>query len=246
MECLSKIQEAVPVNYERYMEPEGDYWLSDYIKGLGFEVSPSSIEITPFELKMDKNEPADTDIDNAKILYRALNISSELASNGAFWTLLSHRYLHYMKYRAKLDEKTKDEAIAKITREFTFTETISKRNRRESIFPRLWWIAHMSFDAKRTGREFELTETMLSNQDLANNILDRTIFMNKVVTHTVLDYYKERITAGNPLSRKENRDLLTFLNAYGEIVVFESLSSKNIRLKIGEFESWYSTRNPTE
>lgn len=240
--CLSKIEEAVPINMDKYLH-DSDYWLSDFIHELGYDTQYTSLEVESINFLIDNDvEPSSTDINNAKIIHKALNISPEIACNGAFWTIMSHHYLQYLRYRYRLDQKTQDEQIAKIQKEFIFPVTLSKRNRRESVLPRLWTIADMTFDPVRTGNPYELTEVMLSNQDLANTILDRTLFMNKDVTHTFLNYYKSRSDAGNPLSRKEVRDLQVFLSAYSDIVVIESLSKKEIIDKILEFEKWYRNK----
>ncbi|UAL08373.1 MAG: hypothetical protein KRP56_03780 [Candidatus Methanogranum gryphiswaldense] len=240
--CLPKITEAVPINIKKYLFND-NYWLGDFIRELGYDSQLSSLEVDPIPFVMNPDkEPPSTDVENAKIIYKTLNLSPEVACNGAFWTIMSHHYLPYLRYRYKLDQKTEDEQISKIQKEFVFPVVLTKRNRRESVLPRLWTIADMTFDPTRTGNEFELTEVMLSNQDLANNILDRTLFMNKYVTHTFLDYYKSRSDSGNPLSRDEVRALQVFLYAYSDIVVIESLDSFEIKTKILEFEDWYKSK----
>lgn len=237
MACLPKIADAVKINVDKYLNSEG-YWLEDYIRSLGYLTYPSSLEIRMPEFVMDGETPSDNDLKNAIVLHKALDISPELSGNGAFWTILSHHCTDFLRYRLSLKEDD-DKLIDKITDNFVFGESMTKRERRKGILPRLWSIAELTFDPANTGNEYWLTEVALQDLDITYHLLDREIFMNKDVAKAFLERVYKRRKDDNPMSRNECREMYKYLNALSNIVVLESMSREDLNNEMIKFEGWY-------
>lgn len=237
MACLPKIADAVKINAEKYLNSE-EYWLEDFIRGLGYLTYPSSLEIRMPEFVMEGEKPSDNDLKNAILLHKALDITPELSGNGAFWTILSHHCADFIRYRLSL--KDDDKLISKISDNFVFKESLNKRERRKGVLPSLWSIADMTFDPANTGNEYWLTEVAFEDSDMVKQLLDRSIFMNKDVAKAFLERVYKRRKEGNPMLRKEWRGLMKYLHALSNVVVLESMTREDLNREMTKFETWYA------
>ena len=236
VECLPKIRDAVGINLDNYLERD-DYWLGGFLQELGFDSRKGVVVGDPL-LEVDGASMAESDGNNAIRLHKALDLSPELAGNGLFWTVLSHHYAVYIRNRLNLDVKS-PKLEQKISDNFVFSETMSKRERREGILPRLWTIADLTFvDGAKD--PYHLTRVALSDLDLANQILDRSIFMNRLLVRAFLERYDARLKEDRPMSRKECRSIFKNLNALSQTIILESLSKAEYTEQILRFEEWYS------
>ena len=104
-------------------------------------------------------------------------------------------------------------------------------------------IAELTFDPSETDNGYGLTKCMLSDQDLAQSILDRTIFMNGVVVKSFLKNYRDRASSGNPMTRKETRSLMVYLDALSDVEVLESLDEYDLKEYMKRHEEWYEAKN---
>lgn len=237
MDSLNRIYNDLEVNFDRYMNEDG-YWLSDYLGDAGYPTR-NGMNLRGFELKyVEGEDPVQFDFENAKILHHNLDLSPELAANGAFWTVLAHHFVPYIRYRGKYAEKKKDEALKRLPKDFCFQEYLSRRNRRESWLIRLWAVADLTFINENVSDPYEYTRLLFKDQDLLNTILDRDIFSNRNVVRAFLEIYKDRKDSGNPLSRKEIRDFQVFLEALSAIVVIETFSLDDLRAEFRKFTEW--------
>lgn len=238
IESLERISSDLEINYEKYMNENG-YWLSDYLEKAGYPPKKTDTNYRAFELIYDENkDPVQYDFENAKILHHSLNLSPELAANGAFWTVLAHHFIPYIRYRGKYKEKKKEDALKRLPKDFCFQEYLTRRNRRESWLIRLWAVADLTFIEENVADPYEYTRLLFKDQDLLNTILDRDIFSNKKVVRAFLEIYKDRKDAGKPLSRKEIRDFQVFLEALSAMVVIETFSLDDLRAEFRKFTEW--------
>lgn len=242
-ECLYKLKSKAGANLPKYIK-NNDYWLPEEIKSLGYDVIGSHLDVDDIAFDMsDENNPSATDFENAIKIHKALNISPEIAANGVFWTVLSHHYIPYLRYRHGLKNMKAEDQIKKIQESFIFSEILTKRERRKGILPRLWMISELTFDPSETENGYSLTKCVLSNQDLVQNILDRTIFMNKTVVKTLLRYYRDRESSGSQMPRKEVRSLMVYLDALSDVTILESLNEDDLKNHMKKHEEWYKSRN---
>lgn len=242
-ECLDKLRSRTKINLPKYLE-RNDYWLPEEVKELGYEVINSNLNVDEIVFDMSNaDNPSATDFANAIKLHKSLNISPEIAANGMFWTVLSHHYIPYLRYRYKLENQNTDTQVDRIENGFIFSEMLTKRERRKGILPRLWMIALLTFDPSETENGYGLTKCMLSEQDLAQSILDRTIFMNKTIVKSFLRNYRDRESSGDPMTRKEVRSLMTYLDALSDVTVLESLDEDDLKKQMKKHEEWYKTKN---
>lgn len=240
VECLPKIENAVKVNLDKYLN-SNDYWLGDFINELGYTTQYSNVDIDDPRFVMTGNDLAKQDLENAKRIYMSWELAPELAGNGAFWTLVSHHFAEYVKYRCGINGESKD-PVKDIKDNFIFQNILDMRTRRKGLLPRLWTLADLTFDGNNTGDEFWITREALTDQDIVYNLVDRRIFNNKDVVKAFLEYHAKRREGGKPMSRGECRDLYKFFFALSQTVVLESFQREDFHKSIVDFEGWYSRK----
>jgi len=91
-------------------------------------------------------------------------------------------------------------------------KTPNRRRLLRNGISRLWWYAHLTYDEKRSD-PFELTRVLLTHQDKAQNLLERSLGSNKKILVAILEYLKL-----NPsLTRDEVRNKIKELNLVGGV-----------------------------
>ncbi len=244
LDALHKIYESIPLNYNRYMN-SSDYWLIDFLTENGYQPEPRGMDVKDFVLQIDSEEPSSTDFYNAKILYDTLDLEPELASNGAFWTIIAHHNMDYIRSRGRYFLKTKEEAINRLRKDVCFSDYLTKRERRESYICRLWSIADLTFDKSDFDNPYEFLEVAFKDQDLVNTILDRDIFTNRQVTRAFLEIYRDQLNKGSKLDRRVIRDFQVYLQALSDVYVIEAMSLEDLREKFKEFIDWEKDKKGT-
>ncbi len=242
LDALHMIDESIPLNYNRYMK-ENDYWLIDFLSKNGYEPESGGMDVKDFFLEIYSAEPSSTDFYNSKLLYESLDLTPELASNGALWTIIAHHNLEYIRFRGRYPSKTKEEAINRLRKDVCFSDYLTKRERRESYICRLWSIADLTVDRNDLDNPYELLEVAFKDQDLVNTILDRDIFTNRQVTRAFLEIYRDHLKKGERLDRKVIRDFQMYLQALSDVYVIEAMSLEDLREKFKEFIDWENDKN---
>lgn len=144
----------------------------------------SKISYVPIQLLT--SDGSKNDAENSKRLYESLiSLTPAQATDSRIWTYLTHTvYYEYMTERWMTKEEN---ALGTVNRFFA-------SNNRELIrngIARLWWYGYLTFDAKRKD-PYELTKFLLSNQNIAQSLLERNIGNNKewlkIVLSCILKY----------------------------------------------------------
>ena len=242
LDALHKIDESIPLNYDKYMKRD-DYWLINFLTENGYPPEPRGMDVKDFLLQIYSEDPSSTDFYNAKLLYNTLDLEPELASNGAFWTIIAHHNMDYIRFRGRYASKTKEEAMNRLHKDVCFSDYLTKRERRESYICRLWSIADLTVDKSDLDNPYELLEVVFKDQDLVNTILDRDIFTNRQVTRAFLEIYRDQLNKGNKLDRKVIRDFQVYLQALSDVYVIEAMSLEDLREKFKEFIDWEKDKN---
>lgn len=216
-ELTSKVQQA---NIKQYFNE--DYFSNSEKNPPGKSVIQLNANI---ELRLPSSNIENNDIENSQIIYNELKSLNETqASDPRLWTYLTHMtFWKYMRKRWPV-EKFEDEAeellddLSTKNRQINFILTryfLLTPNRRRLLrngISRLWWYAHLTYDKNRKD-PYELTKVLLSHQDIAQNLLERSLGSNKQVLSSILNFLKDN----QSLSREEIREMIKEINLVGGV-----------------------------
>jgi len=178
----------------------------------------SSIKIgSDIELKIpDANDHYD--YDNSIAIYKAFKSLNETkASDPRLWTYLTHiNFWRYMRKRwpaEKFQAEDENDVHSPEQRQIKFILTryfLQTSNRRHLLrngIARLWWYAHLTYN-ERSESPFELTKILLSQQDIAQNLLERSLGSNKIILKNLLIYFKNY----DGMNREQIREKIKLVN----------------------------------
>ncbi|WP_435124131.1 DUF6339 family protein [Halobaculum sp. D14] len=198
---------------EEFLEGEEDLNESDlepYLKKTGIEVDLSRLDEAIKEILQSgefDGRKSEIGAELAPVIHRNIDITRRKAAIDGIWHYLTLvRYPEFVRYRwsSKMREKFLEGG------EDIYSNAIH----------RLWWIAEISRDGDDYGR----TESMLGQQELANDIADRWFGRHKPVTHACIDLLeKEEVERFEPANTDIISDTTTQLRENLTVVCAESL-----------------------
>lgn len=187
-------------------------------------------------LKLPTSSSEHFDMENSITIYNEFKLLNETqASDTRLWTYLTHvNFWGYMRKRwpaEKFEEDSEnlsdDLSVKNKQANFIVSryhlKTPNRRRLLRNGISRLWWYAHLTYDEKRAD-PFELTRVLLSHQDKAQNLLERSLGSNNKILVAVLEYIKS-----NPgLTREDVRDKIKELNLVGGVKNLHLLAQDEI------------------
>lgn len=185
-DAVAQLRENIANNVYNYQY--GDNWIDGYLTEMldsdqWYLESRISYQKANLIIPTGNNRDASkTDAENSKRIHRSLkNLTPTQAIDSRIWTYLTHNVYHeYMAARWLQNQKE----ISKGTLERYFAN--SNREIIRNGIARLWWYGYLTYDPSRE-KPYELTDFLLSNQNLAQGILERTIGNNKEWLVNMLD-----------------------------------------------------------
>lgn len=232
--ALDILERSIPDNLDRYQMVAT--WIEKYFidNNEPKYFFDTGIEVDDYQLVLGGPE---TDFQNAKILYEALqgHINLVQASDLRLWAYMAHaQHWDYMHVRWGInvpdqeeeeenENNTKkssvDKAIDRIGTRYFFKASKGKAFVRQGI-ARLYWSVYLTYDAENENNNpYEYTEYFFSKQDIFTSITERSYARNKILVLAALKELKH-----NPeLSREEIRAFLAKLNQSGAITVLDFL-----------------------
>jgi Family of unknown function (DUF6339) len=209
---------------------------------------------TRIEIKsaLNLDEPDDDnlkDLENAIRVHKLLRQLTPLqARDPRLWTRLVHvECWQYMRKRWPVErfEKDADKAARFIVTRYFVAQNESRALLRNGI-ARLWWTAHMSYDAARTN-PYELTSVLLSTLDITQQLLERNMGRAPAIATGFLEFLlqnKDALLVGGDQNRERIRRLAKFLNLYGGVCLLDCLTQTDIiKLLGGELERIMASEN---
>lgn len=152
-------------------------WLDEFFGGSHWR-NDSPIKISAYPVLTGTVKG---DIDSAKAIHKILGdkLTFSQAADARLWTYLCHDvYWKYMKERWGSDS----------IKDRYFVNGNSSRALSRNGIARLWWFAHLTYIPDRQHNPYELTEILLSNQDIQHNLLERAFGRNTAILHILLDF----------------------------------------------------------
>ncbi|NGN97688.1 hypothetical protein G5S52_08395 [Grimontia sp. S25] len=167
------------------------------------------------------------DVENSILVMKAFSdITPVMATDSRIWTRVCHAEgFEYTRNRwlNSLD-KSNDENVDKAIRKHFFATHLTQY-RDDNGIARLWW---SSWIARRIDAENprNVLSIIFSKADIRSNIIERSGITTRkcLITHLV-DFIGENLD----LSEKQFREFMKTVNLYGGGLVFEALSSADIK-----------------
>ena len=179
------------------------------------------------------------DLENSKIVYEAFpNLTPLQARDPRLWTRLAHvECWSYMRKRWNVARYSADTGRAErfILARYFVPQAQSRALLRNGL-ARLWWYAHLTYDATRSD-PYELTAELLSFLDIAQQVLERNMGRAPQIRIGFLDFLRqnrERLGANAEQRRKRIRDLAKALNLRGGVLLLDSLSLTEVEAILEE------------
>lgn len=226
--ALDILKNEIPNNVALYNLP--NLWIDKYFgdKGMANYSFNTGIIVPDISLTIGDSK---TDYDNAVKLYEAFKgkLNPIQASDLRLWAYLAHNvYWEYMRTRWAIDvpsedddETNGDKIVSRIGERYFFEASKGKAFVRQGI-ARLYWSANLTYDERNTNDPYELTEFILSKQDIFMFATERSLARNKIILLAALKVLKEQ----GDLKRTQIRQYFSALNQAGGVVVLDSLSSE--------------------
>ena len=234
--ALASLEAATRDNLNRY--DLNNVW-ADRVKGAA--QTTIDTKIVP-RGKIDLLLPAKGDLKDAKNairLHKALpDLTLQAASDPRLWVRLAHvDCWAYMRRRwnvsnAKLKGDTGKQV--RYVRQHYFMS--GNRGLTRHGIARLWWYAHLTHDPARTD-PYELTNVLLRQLDIAQQIVERTIGRAPAVMHGFLDFIQEHpdeLMVVGAKARIAVRDLAKHLHFSGGRTVLDLLDAGEIQSMLAE------------
>jgi hypothetical protein len=228
--ALEQLKKNINSNLEKYLQDKD--WIKDYFASLGLDnwFIQSRINMDNVKLIVEPEERGKNDFENAKRLYSALkDLSLIQASDERLWVYLCHvTFWDYMRARWDVEKRLGKNPSDFITERYFFMSNRHRALVRNGI-ARLWWFGYVSFDESRED-PFELTEFMLSKQDIASSLMERQYSNNRdfiIATLSVLKEFSEeypKIT-----SKKSIQNLAKHIQQLGGITILDALDREEIK-----------------
>lgn len=164
-------------------------------------------------------EISKTDAENAKLIHASLkNLTPAQAVDARIWTYLTH--IVYPEYMLARWLNNKNE-ISKGTIDRYFAST--NREVIRNGIARLWWYGYLTYDKERKD-PYELTYFLLSNQNIAQALLERNLGNNKKWLINMLDVLRKLKEEYPLIMHSDNiKSLAKYINISGGITVLDCL-----------------------
>lgn len=234
-EAVAQLKENCLENIEYYKE--GKNWVGNYLSPY-FEDNQWFLESRISYQKADlilpsgnSREASKTDIENAKRIHSSLkNLTLTQAMDARIWTFLTHAvYQEYMNARWI----TSSNNVTKGTLERYFANT--NREIIRNGIARLWWYGYLTYDESRKD-PYELTDVLLSKQDIAQGLLERNLGNNKKWLINVLETIKEYQEIYPDLTNKKNMQSLSkYFDFRGGVAVLDCIDKSGTKNLIDQW-----------
>ena len=184
-EATNKLAHSVSKNFEDYRSGQTERLV------VTSDCRISRVDAVPPPELLDSEGEPKSDAEASQLIFQWLSsLTPVQAADERLWVLLTHRtFAHYVHKRwgRGLERATQPEAL--ILDRWFFRGSGVATFVRNGI-SRLWWFGHLTCDEKRAN-PFELTDVLLSLQDIQVAFLERSLGRCRPVLRAVLETVKK-------------------------------------------------------
>ncbi len=203
-------------------------WVEEQFAALNpIEVSKIVTNNQP-ELKMPVGKQLN-DLENSISLFSAYpNLTFHQAASENLWAYMTHvQYWEYMRRRWPVENSTEGKQD-KYIKEHYFLQGGSDRSLIHNGIARLWWYAKLTYDEKAE-KPARLTEILLSQLDITQNLLERSWGRSRNLLHGCLEFLaaNSQLTKGTK-GREIIRDLFKSLTLEGGVSILDVRTKEEV------------------
>lgn len=197
-------------------------WLKDFFR----EENPftkSKIYIKDFELDVsNKEDPSETDFENAKRLYENLKLTQSQACDERLWMGLTFsKFYKFMLYRYEPN-------AVNLRNKWLFQDNTQKAQIFRQGLSMLWWYAYLTYDEKNPN-PYELTEFIFRHRDFMISVYSRNFSGSKNITLGLIKALKDfEKDGGNIKSKAIYNGIVKYLSFLGGAYILDVMSEKEI------------------
>lgn len=227
---VDRLRLSVRGNERRYKQNKP--WVDEFADGSSWFIKTTIEPTGKLELVPPDGDDL-KDIENAILLHKALSFLTPLqARDPRLWTRLAHvEHWAYMRKRWDVERYGDDQGK---TERFIISRYFVAQNQSRALLrngiARLWWYSRITFDPDRKN-PYELTEVLLSQLDITQQILERNLGRASQVTTGFLEFllrHRKELLGSGDGKRAQIRHLAKHLNLYGGTTLLDCLSRTDI------------------
>ena len=226
--ALNLLERDTEKHRTRYANPKP--W-ADVVSGVErTSFATNVVPARPLKLAMP-NKRDKKDAENARIVHSALtSLTPADASDPRLWTYLTHvTCWTYMRARWNMNEKDEGQQQLNYIREHYFLS--GNRAVVRNGIARLWWYGHLTHD-ESLADPYELTDVLLSQLDIAQQVVERSIGRAPAVRRGFLTFLMERrdeLLVSGGKARDAIRHLAKQLHFVGGRAVLDLFDAEEVR-----------------
>lgn len=203
----------------------GNCWLKSFFK----EENPfldSKYMIEDFELDFSKDNPVETDCENAKRLFINLkHLPESVLCDERLWIGLAFgKFYNYMEYRWNSNKSINIKSR-------WLLDHGQKRGLFFNGLARLFWFAKYSYDASLSN-PFELTEYCFKYNDILVQMVYRSYSNSSLVRMSIIKAHKRFIEDGGSINVEIYKNTLKYVSFLGGAYLLDSFSENELIEKI--------------
>lgn len=232
--ALEYLKTNIDINEKKYSLPTNE-WVYDLFNGEN-PFCEFKLEVEDFIMFTEAERPESTDVQNAKIIYKALkNITDSQATDERLWSGLEHGQLwDYMQYRLKTDRTS---LTSDAIESNYFFKQGAKRSLIGNRISRLWWVGKHTYDENNTEDKFYSINFFNNNFGTkVFNLFSSNFTNNSDITHALLySILKLEKEYDRKLQEKEYQSLFRYVNMLGGTYILDYLTSEDLQEKIVKY-----------
>ena len=225
--AILKDKRCIEKCINKYKNYQSNDWLNEICGESPFiDTKYENIPDIDFDMSAPKERAFETEFENVKKVYSALNfLSDSYASEERLWAALcldiGYQYVQY-----RWDLQTVD-SIA----QHVFFENGNRRSLTRNALSRLWWIGRLTYDKGRDD-PYELTRFVCSHSDFIMHFIERNTSNNLHILRPFLEAIIEAQEKGYDLNTDDAGALSKYLNLLGGMYILDFMSGDWIKNKI--------------
>lgn len=206
------------------------------VRQAGVEIDSLKNNLVIADASSNRNE---YDAENSYIVFQALkNLMPHQATDERLWVYLCHTDCKEYATNRWLSPTIPTDS-RKVQREIAhfFIPSGSKARNlfRSNAVSRLWWMGYLANQIAPNDSKLFL-EILLEKQDIAVQILTRSITQNRLLLSSIYEIMKDDWLNGKELfERSVFRNWMSNIDIYGGVVLLDALSEKQLRDKLSQF-----------
>jgi len=232
--ALSQLRGGIETNRDTYLSGHA----KDLLASLDTAILESRIQADEAPKLEMPHDGRLYDAENVRRIYQWLHhLTPVQASDPRLWIYLTHgTYADYTAARWPIDASSQ---VKDRIRERYFLEGESLESLVRNSIARLWWFGHLSYD-KELADKFEMTDVLLSLQDIQSSFLERAIGRSSRILNGALRLWKKILSERGNLSNQGKiiQKWAKLIRLHGGVVLLDALPDKQLQnllwIKLGD------------